>query len=166
MRTITIEISDWNEKKLSDLLIYLKESGIQNISLSCGKLEDTENTKEEINISNVLSNVGVPVHLLGYQYIKTAIKYSLIDYRILESVTKQLYPTIAIEHRTSASKVEHAIRHAVFVAYNRRNTDVWAEIFGCGQYGLKGKPTNSTFIASLTDYISLHESASIDKIPS
>ena len=74
---------------------------------------------------------------------------------ILNSITKQLYPTIAKMHETTPSRVERAIRHAIEVAWNRGKMDTINELFGYGIQAGKGKPTNSEFIALIADKIRL-----------
>jgi len=69
----------------------------------------------------------------------------------LGSVTKQLYPTIAKRYDTTPSRVERAIRHSIEVAWNRGQIDVLDAVFGYTINTRKGKPTNSEFIAMLSD---------------
>lgn len=54
--------------------------------------------------------------------------------------------------------VERAIRHAIEVAWDRGDVDVLQRYFGYTVSGLKGKPTNSEFIAMIADKLYLkHE---------
>ena len=100
-------------------------------------------------------DIGIPAHIKGYQYLRDSITLSVKDAEIINSVTKVLYPTIARKYETTPSRVERAIRHAIEVAWNRGNTDTLNDLFGytinCG----KGKPTNSEFIALISDKIRL-----------
>ena len=73
----------------------------------------------EIIVTNVIHEIGVPAHIKGYQYLRDSIIMSVNDMDILNSITKQLYPTIAKMHNTTPSRVERAIRHAIEVAWNR-----------------------------------------------
>ena len=72
-----------------------------------------------------------------------------------QSITKMLYPTVAKKFNTSASRVERAIRHAIEVAWTRGDTEVLNRIFGFTINQSKGKPTNSEFIAMISDIIRL-----------
>ena len=74
---------------------------------------------------------------------------------MLTSVTKVLYPSIAKKHQTTPSRVERAIRHAIEVAWSRGSMDTINAIFGYTVSNGKGKPTNSEFIALLSDKIRL-----------
>ena len=95
-------------------------------------------------------------HILrGYQYLREAIMMSVEDSEMMGSITKILYPTIAKKYRTTASRVERAIRHAIEVAWNRGRMETLDDMFGYTINTGKGKPTNSEFIALIADKIRL-----------
>lgn len=109
----------------------------------------------ETEVTEIIHEVGVPAHIKGYQYLRTAIVMCVEDMDMLNSITKVLYPTIAKQYKTTASRVERAIRHAIEVAWSRGKMDTIDSMFGYTvNYG-KGKPTNSEFIALITDRIRL-----------
>ena len=99
--------------------------------------------------------IGVPAHIKGYQYLRSAIKLSVEDPEMMSSVTKLLYPTVAKMHGTTASRVERAIRHAIEVAWDRGDVDVLSSYFGYTIQSQRGKPTNSEFIAMIADKLKL-----------
>ena len=101
----------------------------------------------------MLHEIGIPAHIKGYQYLRDAIIMSVRDTEMLSSVTKILYPTIAKTHKTTPSRVERAIRHAIEVAWGRGELDTLNSLFGYTVNGGKGKPTNSEFIALIADKI-------------
>lgn len=109
----------------------------------------------EIIITNIIHEVGVPAHIKGYQYLRDSITMAVNDMDILNSITKQLYPSIARMHKTTPSRVERAIRHAIEVAWSRGKMDTIDELFGYTVNAGKGKPTNSEFIALIADKIRL-----------
>ena len=109
----------------------------------------------ENDVTQILHEIGVPAHIKGYQYLRDAITISVEDQDMLTSVTKVLYPTIAKKHQTTPSRVERAIRHAIEVAWSRGSMETINEIFGYTVSNGKGKPTNSEFIALLSDKIRL-----------
>ena len=74
---------------------------------------------------------------------------------MMGSVTKILYPAIAKRNQTTASRVERAIRHAIEVAWGRGKMETIDELFGYTISTGKGKPTNSEFIALISDKIFL-----------
>lgn len=110
----------------------------------------------EAEITEIIHEVGVPAHIKGYQYLREAIMMSVNDMEMLNSITKILYPSIAKKFQTTPSRVERAIRHAIEVAWSRGKMDTIDEMFGYTINNGKGKPTNSEFIALITDRIRLH----------
>ena len=109
----------------------------------------------EALVTSMIHDVGVPAHVKGYQYLRDAIIMSVNDGEMMGSITKRLYPTIAKNHKTTPSRVERAIRHAIEVAWSRGKVDTIEELFGYTVSDRKGKPTNSEFIALLADKIRL-----------
>ena len=109
----------------------------------------------EMVVTEIIHQLGVPAHIKGYHYLRSAILSSLSDANLLESVTKSLYPTVATKYNTTSSRVERAIRHAIEIAWDRGNVDVLNSFFGYTVNTCKGKPTNSEFIALITDKLRL-----------
>ncbi|MEE1313527.1 MAG: sporulation transcription factor Spo0A [Lachnospiraceae bacterium] len=109
----------------------------------------------EVIITNMIHEIGVPAHIKGYQYLRDSIMLAVEDMDILNSITKQLYPSIAEKYQTTPSRVERAIRHAIEVAWGRGKMDTIHELFGYTVHAEKGKPTNSEFIALIADKIRL-----------
>lgn len=117
--------------------------------------EKTKSKNLEVDVTEIIHEIGVPAHIKGYHYLRDAIMMSVEDAEVLNSVTKILYPTIAKKNRTTPSRVERAIRHAIEVAWSRGKTDTIDALFGYTVSIGKGKPTNSEFIALITDKIRL-----------
>lgn len=109
----------------------------------------------ETDVTNIIHEIGVPAHIKGYQYLRDAIMMSVNDGEMLNSITKLLYPSIAKQHKTTPSRVERAIRHAIEVAWSRGKMDTIDELFGYTVSNGKGKPTNSEFVALIADKIRL-----------
>lgn len=109
----------------------------------------------EVTVSDIMHELGVPAHIKGYQYLRSAILLSVDDPEMLNSVTKLLYPTVAEKYMTTPSRVERAIRHAIEVAWDRGDIDVLSSYFGYTIQISRGKPTNSEFIAMITDKLRL-----------
>lgn len=106
-------------------------------------------------VTQMIHEIGVPAHIKGYLYLRTAILMAVENMDVLNAVTKQLYPDIAKEYDTTDTRVERAIRHAIEVAWERGNIDIIHELFGYTIQADKGKPTNSEFIALVADKIRL-----------
>lgn len=109
----------------------------------------------ETDVTNIIHEIGIPAHIKGYQYLRDAIMMSVNDGEMLNSITKMLYPSIAKQHKTTPSRVERAIRHAIEVAWSRGKMDTIDNLFGYTVHNGKGKPTNSEFVALIADKIRL-----------
>ena len=100
-------------------------------------------------------SIGIPAHIKGYHFLRSGIILAVNDPSVINSITKRLYPAIAEEYDTSASKVERAIRHAIEVAWNRGKIENINSLFGIKVYSANEKPTNGEFIALLADKLLL-----------
>ena len=109
----------------------------------------------EALVTDMIHEIGVPAHIKGYQYLREAIMLAVNDMDIINAVTKVLYPTVAKKFDTTPSRVERAIRHAIEVAWDRGDIEVLQRFFGYTVSNIKGKPTNSEFIAMLADSLTL-----------
>ena len=105
----------------------------------------------------IIHDVGVPAHIKGYQYLREAILIAVADMDVINAVTKVLYPEVAKRFNTTASRVERAIRHAIEVAWDRGDLETLQKYFGYTVSNVKGKPTNSEFIAMIPDRLTLEQ---------
>lgn len=119
-----------------------------------------ENINFDIEVTNVIHQMGIPAHIKGYQYLRDAIIMVMYDLDLLGAITKELYPSIAEKYETTPSRVERSIRHAIELAWNRGNVDLINNYFGYTINIERGKPTNSEFIAMLADKLRLEYSVS------
>ena len=138
------------------------------VSTVCERIRQLtgENKKEEngdipYNLENtvtsIIHEVGVPAHIKGYQYLREAILIAVADMDVINAVTKVLYPEVAKRFNTTASRVERAIRHAIEVAWDRGDLETLQKYFGYTVSNVKGKPTNSEFIAMIADRLQLQQ---------
>jgi len=148
---------------------FLKPFDINNIAERIIQLSGWKNDKTpiivkdnvvtdpqlELMVTDIIHQIGVPAHIKGYHYLREAIILSIKNSDIVNSVTKLLYPTVAKTHGTTASRVERAIRHAIEVAWDRGDIDVLNSYFGYTIQNERGKPTNSEFIAMISDKLRL-----------
>lgn len=107
---------------------------------------------EEI-IESILTEIGMPCHLIGYNYIICAIKVAIENPEILNKVTHVFYPTIAKEYETTGQRIESGIRHAIECTWDRADFDVIKKYFGNTISSSKGKPTNAEFIARMANIV-------------
>ena len=146
------------------------EAKILSVYYNYGKerelVEKNEKTEDlETQVTKVIHQIGVPAHIKGYQYLRTAIIMTVADSELINSVTKILYPSVAKKYSTTSSRVERAIRHAIEVAWDRGDLDVLNSIFGYTVQNTRGKPTNSEFIALIADNLRLQNKISDDGEP-
>lgn len=112
-------------------------------------------TDLEFMVTEIIHQIGVPAHIKGYNYLRESIILAIKDAEIINSITKTLYPTVAKDHSTTSSRVERAIRHAIEVAWDRGDINVLNSYFGYTIHNNRGKPTNSEFIAMISDKLRL-----------
>ena len=142
---------------------YDADDLIGAITSALGDRANSLSDDMEIVVTDMIHQLGVPAHIKGYHYLRTAILYSIEDKTLLESVTKLLYPTVASIYDTTSSRVERAIRHAIEIAWDRGNVDTLNSFFGYTVDTSKGKPTNSEFIALITDKLRLRYKSALRK---
>ena len=137
-------------EKLRGLMAAKKKEGTE-----LDRLTEYNGQNLTARITKILHEVGVPAHIKGYHYLREAITLTVQDGEYINAVTKLLYPNIAKMFKTTPSRVERAIRHAIEVAWDRGNLDTLQNLFGYTVSTTKGKPTNSEFIAMISDKLQL-----------
>jgi two-component system response regulator (stage 0 sporulation protein A) len=130
-------------------------SSTRNQAQSPAAPVDSSTPDIETQVTKIIHQIGVPAHIKGYQYLRTAILLTIQDSDIINSVTKVLYPSVAKKYQTTTSRVERAIRHAIEVAWDRGDVDTLNSYFGYTIQNNRGKPTNSEFIAMIADNLRL-----------
>lgn len=162
-------ISD-NAKNCIDFLSYNK-CNLFIIDLMLSKIEEIDirqtsekykKVKLENEITTILKDVGIPAHIKGYLYLRTAIMLVYYDIELLGQITKRLYPEIACQYSTTASRVEKAIRHAIGIAWNQDGGIEINKIIRTTSNKKKSKPTNSEFIALVADNLRIQERLKLD----
>ena len=136
---------------ITELLTARENAG----SLTPMTVSVTEPDDIETQVTQIIHQIGVPAHIKGYQYLRTAILLTVKDSDVINSVTKVLYPSVAKKYSTTTSRVERAIRHAIEVAWDRGDVDTLNAYFGYTIQNNRGKPTNSEFIAMIADNLRL-----------
>lgn len=153
LKPFDVKILGERVKAMLDIDTDLGKGGEFAAKKSCPNLE--------IIVTDIIHQIGVPAHIKGYHYLREAIMLSVNDKEMLESVTKLLYPAVAKKFSTTSSRVERAIRHAIEIAWDRGDINILNSFFGFTVNTGKGKPTNSEFIALITDKICLKYKTSV-----
>ena len=152
MSSMYVEAPEYSRSELVWLTELLKQNRDLDVILQPERQRKQDAVQSQLN--HTLIRLGTKPNLKGYQYLKTAVELCLNDREELDGITKRLYPSVARKHRTSADKVEHAIRHAIESAWTRGNMEEQMRIFGySSESGMR--PTNSEFITGLLDYLSI-----------
>ena len=128
-------------------------------SVDCGALWSRAVSGPDLEsmVTDIIHEIGVPAHIKGYQYLREAIILTINDMEMINAVTKVLYPEVARKFDTTPSRVERAIRHAIEVAWDRGDIEILQKYFGYTVSNIKGKPTNSEFIAMIADSLTLRQ---------
>lgn len=145
-------LKPYNISELCEIITGMVKKGKDNV-LNNPILFDTFGI--EMKVTEILHEIGVPAHIKGYHYLRDSIIMSVEKPEIINAVTKQLYPSVAKKYETTSSRVERAIRHAIEVAWDRGDIDVLNSYFGYTIHNDRGKPTNSEFIAMISDKLRL-----------
>lgn len=132
-------------------MLYLRILDMFDLRDIPRKINIIQSRSLDEQITSIFLTIGIPAHIKGYQFLREGIKIAINNMEVINSITKQLYPQIAVKFDTTPSKVERAIRHAIEVAWQRGRIENINQIFGHEIYQSKDKPTNSEFIALIAD---------------
>lgn len=147
-------LKPYNIRQLAEnILFFIKNKADIKKTVASGAKIDSFGI--ELKVTEILHQIGVPAHIKGYHYLRDSIIMSVENPDIINAVTKQLYPSVAKKYSTTSSRVERAIRHAIEVAWDRGDVDILNSYFGYTIHNDRGKPTNSEFIAMISDKLRL-----------
>lgn len=96
------------------------------------------------DIEDLLTQIGIPSSLSGYDYLCDAIEIRIANARA--KVVTDVYGKVAKDRGIPASKVERNIRHAIEDAWSWGDMDLLGEMFGNSIDPARGKPRNKEFI--------------------
>ena len=106
-------------------------------------------------VTDIIKEIGVPAHVKGYSYLRTAIMLTSRRPDLIYAMTKELYPAVGDIYSTTAQRVERAIRHAIELAWDNGDMDILSNYFSYRIRKSTDKPTNSEFIATISDIVRL-----------
>lgn len=147
-------LKPYNTSSLAVSIVELYRTKKNNIRPMPAVVVDSS-ASMEVKVTQILHQIGVPAHIKGYHYLRDSIIMSVETPEIINAVTKKLYPSVAKKYETTSSRVERAIRHAIEVAWDRGDIDILNSYFGYTIHTGRGKPTNSEFIAMISDKLRL-----------
>lgn len=146
MKNRSIEIMKVLQEKgytLLDVINLMVD--ISSIQMESIKMQPSSSSSSTISledwITQKLMELGIPAHIKGFCYGRTAIiaLYQNPD----QLMVKELFPNVAKIHNTTWSRVERAIRHAIEVGMYRGNLE---KIF-------QEKPTCAQFLYTMVEII-------------
>ena len=105
----------------------------------------------EVWVDSVFLELGIPQNVKGYDYLMAAVLLATDEPELIRAITKELYPRVADFFNTTTSCVERSMRHALELAWNNSAPKTLASLFGSTVGATKGKPTNSNFIATMSN---------------
>lgn len=141
-----IEENEYSDEIINEELIVSRKEE----QVSQNNNDDSKNKLNE-RISNILHSIGIPANIVGFKMLKEAIFIAIEKPELVFSITKGLYPEVAIRTNSTSHGVERAIRHAIDISWSRGKIDYVNSIFGMQIYSKNEKPTNSEFIALISD---------------
>jgi len=100
--------------------------------------------KYDLETYNTIRALGIPAHVKGYEYIKSAARYLRSHPQAIHRITTELYVEVAKEHNITPSRIERGIRHAISIS--RADHETWMRVLGRSI-----KITNSEFLATLNE---------------
>ena len=110
-----------------------------------------QHKKYEAWVDSVFLELGIPQNVRGYAYLMAAVLLATDEPELIRAITKELYPRVADFFNTTTSCVERSMRHALELAWNNSAPKTLASLFGSTVGATKGKPTNSNFIATMSN---------------
>lgn len=151
-KAFTLGANDFIAKPFAMETLKMHFNSMENKDvLNIQKVVKSKTKILEEQITTIFLTIGIPAHIKGYQFLREAIKLTFDNPSLINNITKELYPAIAKNFETTASKVERAIRHAIEIAWNRGKIENINTLFGYKIYDNVDRPTNSEFIALIAD---------------
>lgn len=103
------------------------------------------------DLEQKMLRLGFRDSIQGTEMLRLAIQY----WQPGMSITKELYPHIAKQCGSTASRVERSMRHAINSAWDRGDLLTMQSCFGYSVSPEKGTPTVSEFVARMARVCSL-----------
>ncbi|HBW13434.1 MAG TPA: sporulation transcription factor Spo0A [Proteiniclasticum sp.] len=147
------------KKRIKSYFHESQEEIMKSQDMKSGDFQEDGMEKKDLatELSSILQEAGILPHIKGYSYLREAIIEVIDNVELLSAVTKELYPNIAAKFNTTSSRVERAIRHSIEVSWNKGQLENLNKIQGFTVNFEKGKPTNSEFIALISDKFRLEK---------
>lgn len=135
-------------RQVSELAYACPNCGypINSSSEGPGRLQWAGQRYSNVRVYHKLMEYGLPVNLLGYEYIQFAVASCLENPVMVHAVTTLLYPAVANAFHTNSQKVERAMRYVLEAAWASGNQKLH-KAFPPNANGRHRRPSNGAFIA-------------------
>ena len=149
----------------NDKILNIRDKYLINESVSIYFTEEDMKKNDNdigLRISSIMKDIGVPLNLIGYNYIKLAILQTINlksqpDFQKNLLFTKDVYPYVASLVGKTGKHIQQNIRNTITRTWQRGGQDFINSIFGYTINYTKGRPTNTEFICMMTDKIMVLE---------
>lgn len=108
--------------------------------------------QKHIRAGKLLDVIGIPEHC-GREYLLRATEIVWLDARLLNALSKRVYPAVAQEFGADAKHVARAMRHVIDAAWRGGEMEAQYKIFGDTIDAKRGSPTLSEMIARIADIL-------------
>lgn len=115
------------------------------------RIDEEYHEKIGIKVTTAIHQMRIPAHIKGFRYLRDAVIMAVKEINLVDSVTKEIYATLAERYITTPTSVERAMRHAISIAWEKGNLETMSYFFGAHAHLERDKPTNSEFIAQVAD---------------
>lgn len=106
-------------------------------------------------VTSILRELNVNPANKGYGHLREAIILCVENDEYIHNMTKKLYPCIAKNNDSTASRVERTIRHAIEESICIASQESLAKYIDVRFKKEVFKPTNGQYIAAVVDYINI-----------
>lgn len=101
------------------------------------------------NINNELNKMGFNEKMSGTAYLVESILYMIMNDKIMISMTKELYPEMAVRCKSTITSIERNMRIAIEKVWTEQPVDKLKEMYPFEWSGKTGRPTNAEFLYNM-----------------
>ena len=143
----------YNLENLADLMEDLNDFKFSEEIITHNQVrEEAAKEKYLMNlITKKLLEMGIPVHIAGFDYLRTAIFEVYNNPSLIHGITTDLYPLVGSRHGKPSSAVERGMNHAIEYAFKNMSSETCEKYFAKAIIARKKKASNSVFIGSVVE---------------
>ncbi len=135
------------------------ELSVEEILRRCGGVGIADRLAPDfahpVRVRGALRAMSISEGSAGFRYLAEAVCLCARDQSCFRQMTRVIYPEVGRRCGAGAAAVERLIRHAIESAWLRGDMERQYALFGNTIDERRGKPTNSEFIARVTEALRL-----------